>query len=192
MIVGNIGIATGGIGVRHGSIAKEESMAYRDEVNIEEAVQLHYRRIYHFSLHLSRNPDDAADLTQHAYEMLATKIHTISDISKVKSWLHTTVYRKFIDQRRRSQRFPSVELGEEHLSDSAHMNRGEIHLDAEVALKALHQLDDDLRAPLSLFYLENYTYKEIAEALAIPAGTVMSRLYRGKKCLYESITGEVS
>jgi predicted DNA-binding protein YlxM (UPF0122 family) len=54
------------------------------------------------------------------------------------------------------------------------------NLDAALVLDALQALDDNFRAPLAMFYLENLSYKEIAEMLELPLGTVMSRLSRGK------------
>jgi len=136
---------------RHTVAATELEMAKEAQVDLTEAVREHYRRIYYFSLHLSQKPADAADLTQHAYEMLARKKHTISDPAKVKSWLHSTVYRKFIDQKRRSARFPSVELEEDSLPPEHEREYKDNKIDAKAALKALEQLSDDLRAPLPLF-----------------------------------------
>ena len=168
------------------------SMADRDPVDLDQAVRLHYRKVYHFALHLSRQPDDAADLTQYAYEQLARKQRQIADPGKVKGWLQTTVYRKFIDQRRRVIRFPKVEFDEESLPREQPEHRPGNRLDAQTALAALQDLDEDLRAPLSLFYLDSCSYREIAEILDLPVGTVMSRLYRGKQKLYQVLTSRSS
>ncbi len=168
--------------------AMNPSMADRNPVDLDQAVKLHYRKVYHFALHLARQPDDAADLAQYAYEQLARKHRQIADPGKVKSWLQTTVYRKFIDQRRRVIRFPEVELNEEALPRDRSQDRPGRRLDSQAALAALHALDEDLRAPLSLFYLDSCSYREIAEILDLPVGTVMSRLYRGKQKLYQVLT----
>ena len=168
------------------------SMAARDPVDLDQAVRMHYKKVYHFALHLARQPDDAADLTQYAYEQLARKHRQIADPGKVKSWLQTTLYRKFIDQRRRIIRFPKVEFKEEALPQDRPEERPGNRLDSETALQALHQLDEDLRAPLSLFYLDSCSYREIAEILDLPVGTVMSRLYRGKQKLYQVLTSKHS
>jgi len=168
------------------------SMAASEPVDLEQAVRSHYQKVYYFALHLTRQAEDAADLTQYAYEQLARKHRQIADPGKVKSWLQTTLYRKFIDQRRRIIRFPKVELDEENFphAESDH-NPGD-RLDSETALQALLQLDEDLRAPLSLFYIDACSYREIATILELPVGTVMSRLYRGKQKLYQMLTREES
>ncbi|MEX0331220.1 MAG: RNA polymerase sigma factor [Puniceicoccaceae bacterium] len=158
-------------------------------VDLEEAVRDHYKDIFRFAMHLCRNQDDAADLTQFAYEQLTRKHREVRDPAKVKSWLNAVVYRKFIDQRRKVIRFPSVPIDEEAVGSDPIVTNPSRKLDAKTALAALHELEDDLRAPLSLFYLESIPYKEIARILDLPVGTVMSRLYRGKVKLFNRLTG---
>jgi len=166
---------------------KRES-AVRKSVDLEKAVSLYYKDLYRFALSLTKNPQDAADLTQFAYERLSQKAATIEEPEKVKGWLQSTLYRKFIDQRRRSSRFPNLEFVEEHPDVERTAPDCADRLDAKAALAALHQLEEDLRSPLALFYLDGYSYKEIARTLDLPQGTVMSRLYRGKKHLFEMLT----
>ena len=164
----------------------------RECVDLEQAVELHYRKVYHFALHLARDPEEAADLTQYAYEQLTRKHEQIRDPGKVKSWLQSTLYRKFIDQKRRIIRFPQVELDEEATAGEGDGPFPGNSIDAKAAVKALYQLEDHLRAPLSLFYLESCSYREIASILDLPVGTVMSRLHRGKQQLYTNLTNPVS
>lgn len=185
----DIGVASFASNALFSECPDRKEMSKDAQVNVSDAVREHYQRVYYFCLHLTRNPDDAADLVQYTYEMLVRNVDRISDPSKVKSWLHSTAYRKFIDQRRRATRFPSVEFEEDQLPGRDPGPERDNSIDAKAALQALHRLDDDLRAPLSLFYLEDYSYKEIADALDLPTGTVMSRLYRGKKRLYAILTG---
>jgi len=163
-----------------------------DTVDLEEAVQLYYKDVYRFALYLARNEADAADLTQYAYEQLVLKHHQIQEAGKVRSWLQSTLYRKFIDQKRRIIRFPQEELHEEHPAALTRPPAPGDQIDAKAAVAALEQLEDDLRFPLTLFYLNSSSYKEIAETLDLPMGTVMSRLYRGKEKLYQLLTGSTA
>ncbi len=139
-----------------------------------------YDPLYRFALSLTRNGDDALDLTQHTFARWAEKGDRLRDESKVKSWLFTVLYREFLDSRKIKQREVQGEL--ETTLDLHHStpNRVAEHLDAKTAMAALWELNHDFRAPLTLFYLENHSYKEIAEVLSIPIGTVMSRIARGK------------
>ncbi|MEO0796865.1 MAG: RNA polymerase sigma factor [Verrucomicrobiota bacterium] len=155
--------------------------------NLEEHINSNYKNLYYFALSLTKNEADACDLTQHAFLKLAKNVNKIRDDKKVKSWLFSTLYRDFIDGKRRS-RFQADQPFEEaagnmHSESPPSDNR----LDSQAVLKILIKLDDDLRIPLTLFYLEDYSYKEIAKLLKIPMGTVMSRLHRGKELLYQTL-----
>ena len=97
-----------------------------------------------------------------------------------KTWLFTTLYREFLGQKRRDDRFVETD-DEELLAEPAHIDPTLVNqLDAAAVQKALHQLNEKFRAPLALFYLEQHSYREIAEILSLPIGTVMSRISRGK------------
>ena len=146
-----------------------------------ELVDANYASLYRFALSLARSPADACDLTQQTFYIWATKGEMLRDATKAKSWLFTTLYREFLRGRRREGRVSALDdlpLGE--ADPPAPAVDFVAAMDAEVVLDALREVDDVFRAPLTLFYLEELTYQEIAEALEIPAGTVMSRLSRGK------------
>lgn len=166
--------------------------ANREKIDLEKSVRDHYKQVYRFAYHLTHHAEDAADLTQFAYEKLTEKHHEIRDASKVKAWLQSIVYRKFVDQRRRVIRFPQVEYNEELGGAEVSQHDAPDRLDGSTAMEAMKSLDSELQAPLALFYLESHSYKQIAELLSLPVGTVMSRLYRGKKKLYQLLTGESS
>jgi RNA polymerase sigma-70 factor (ECF subfamily) len=159
----------------------------------EAIVSEHYERLYRFALSLTRAEADAQDLTQQAFYVWATKGHRLRDGSKVKTWLFTTLHRAFLDARRRQNRFPQCELDEawQHLPTvSLELN----HLDSSQVLSALAKVDDVFQAAVTLFYLEDYSYKDIAEVLEVPIGTVKSRLARGLAQLREilSVDGSTS
>lgn len=147
------------------------------------AVEQFYEALYKFAFSLAGNESDAADLTQDTYRVLLTKGDAICDSRKVKSWLFTTLYRQFLGRRRHATRFPEtpVESAEWELPTitSSHAD----DLDGSIVVAALQQLDEKYRAPLTLFYLEELSYKEMAGVLDLPIGTIMSRLSRGKEIL---------
>lgn len=146
-----------------------------------QLVDAHYTSLYRFALSLARNSADAGDLVQQTFFVWATKGDSLRDAGKAKSWLFTTLYREFLRGRRRDARATSIEdlpPGEQDIAaeDVDRVAR----LDAPTVMAALQSVDEVFRAPLTLFYLEDLSYLEIAEALEVPIGTVMSRLSRGK------------
>lgn len=146
-----------------------------------QLVDAHYAPLYRFALSLARNSADACDLTQQTFYVWATKGAALRDGSKAKTWLFTTLYREFLRQRRRGTRmtaFDDLPPGEED-PPAAEADLA-LKMDAQMVVEALHEVDDVFRAPLSLFYLEDMPYQEIAGLLDVPIGTVMSRLSRGK------------
>ena len=154
-----------------------------------QLVDAHYASLYRFALSLARNSADAGDLVQQTFFVWATKGNALRDGTKAKSWLFTTLYREFLRGRRRDARATSIEdlpPGEQEIAaeDVDRVAR----LDAPAVMAALQSVDEVFRAPLTLFYLEELSYIEIAEALEVPIGTVMSRLSRGKAQLRAALT----
>lgn len=148
-------------------------------VDFDNLVDLHYAGLYRFALSLARDENHAADLTQQTFYIWAAKGHQLQDRSKAKSWLYTTLHREFLAGQRRQHRFRHYELTEVSSElpsiDPALVNQ----LDSQTLLACLAQMDPLFRAPVALFYLEDYAYKEIAEVLEVPLGTVKSRISRG-------------
>ncbi len=158
--------------------------------DFQNLVDAHYTALYRFALSLARNEADACDLTQQTFFQWASKGHQLRDAEKVKSWLFTSLYREFLGHNRRATRFQSVELSE--LVESGRELEAKPvlsseTLDGQTVINALREIDELYRAPITLFYLEEFSYKEIAEVLSIPIGTVMSRLSRGKALLRERL-----
>jgi len=151
--------------------------------DFEQIVDAHYAALYRFALSLARNEPAAADLTQQTFYLWASRGHHLRDAGKVKSWLFTTLYREFLGMHRKESRFPTAELDEETAELPENASSPADFIDGATAVAALQQIDPDYRAPLTLFYLEEFSYREIAAVLNIPAGTVMSRLSRGKGML---------
>lgn len=159
---------------------------HRDRLKSE--INEWYKPLYRFALSLCRDEENALDLTQNAFFKLAKHAETIRDLGKVKSWLFSTLHREFVDQYRRTHRFPSQSLESISEPQTTESRTAEKRIDAQLLLRALAELDEKFRAPLSLFYLEYFSYREIAEILDVPIGTVMSRLRRAKDHLRVAMT----
>jgi RNA polymerase sigma-70 factor (ECF subfamily) len=163
-----------------------------EAVEFERLVACYYEPLYQFAFSLARDEADACDLTQQTFCIWATKGHQLRDASKVKTWLFTTLHREFLGSRRRQTHFPQVEL--EHAAAELPVvapvtaNR----LDAGQVLELLANLDEIYQAPVALFYLQDYSYNEIAEILDVPLGTVKSRLARGLGRLHALLTGNTA
>jgi RNA polymerase sigma-70 factor (ECF subfamily) len=151
-------------------------------------VDQHYTGLYRFALSLARNVADAGDLTQQTFYVWATHGHALRDPTKAKSWLFTTLYREFLRSRKRAARSQSLEElpgSQEGVPDE--QTDQVRRMDGQTVIEALGQVEETFRAPLTLFYLEEFSYREIAEMLEVPIGTVMSRLSRGKVQLRAAI-----
>ena len=145
----------------------------------EAIVSEHYGALFRFALSLTRADADARDLTQHTFYVWATKGHQLRDLTKVKTWLYTTLHRAFLQGRRRLSRFPQDELNEAVEQLPAVTPVLADRVDALQVLPALAQLDEIYQVAVALFYLEDYSYKDIAVILDVPVGTVKSRIARG-------------
>lgn len=146
-----------------------------------QLVDAHYQSLYRFALSLARNSADAGDLVQQTFYIWATKGASLRETAKAKSWLFTTLYREFLRGRRRGGRETFIEDLPPGETDVAAEAIDQVaKLDGATVVAALQQVDEVFRAPLTLFYLEDLAYHEIAETLDVPIGTVMSRLPRGK------------
>jgi RNA polymerase sigma-70 factor (ECF subfamily) len=158
--------------------------------DFQQIVDAHYVALYRFALSLARGEAAAADLTQQTFYLWASRGHQLRDAAKVKSWLFTTLYREFLSLHRRESRFPQADLEGEIGELPAEGVSVADSIDGATAVAALQKIDEVYRAPLTLFYLEEFSYREIADVLGVPAGTVMSRLSRGKALLRKMLLQE--
>jgi len=170
-----------------GIISSPESHTGVPRLEFEQLVDAYYEPLYRFALSLAKQEMEAADLTQQTFYIWAEKGRELRDVAKVKSWLFTTLYREFLGGRRHETRFPKVAL-DEAPEQAAVTPVLANKIDGAAALHALRSLDENYRAPLTLFYLKQLSYTEIAEILEVPVGTVMSRLSRGKARLRELLS----
>ena len=160
------------------------------ELTFEQVVDRYYATLYRFALGVTRNESDASDLTQQTFYVWGKKGHQLRDSAKVKAWLVTTLHRDFLQSRQHENRFPHYEV-ESVIADLPHVApRMMEQLDGTSVMEALQQVEEVYRTPLMLFYLSHFSYKEIADILAVPTGTVMSRLSRGKAQLRQLVAHE--
>ena len=153
----------------------------------ETVVNTYYQPLYRFALSLAGGESAACDLTQETFRRFASKGHQLRDPSKVKTWLFTTLYRQFLRDNQEQRRLQPLELVEADEQSASSAPECENTIDGQTARTALLELDETFRAPLSLFYLEEHSYQEIAEILNIPMGTVMSRIARGRDLLRQRL-----
>jgi len=166
----------------------------------EDLVLEHMDMLYAVALRLTRNPSDAQDLTQNTV-VKALRFHNkFKKGTHIKAWLLTILRNTFINEYRKRARRPTfVELtGSEPAADTApdtkivyDPSRGQSNdlfelLDDKVR-DAVEALPEDFRAAVIMADLEDRAYKEIAEIMECPLGTVMSRLHRGRKLLRNAL-----
>jgi RNA polymerase sigma-70 factor (ECF subfamily) len=152
--------------------------------SFEQIVDAHYQGLYRFAMSMCRREATAQDLVQQTFLHWAKKGHTLRDASKVKTWLFTTIYREWLGIARREKKYEEVEFEPDQHGATQHQDDGENpRVDSITLQSALEELEPNYRAPLVLFYLKELSYRDIAETLGVPIGTVMSRLSRAKDSL---------
>ena len=158
-------------------------MGINEKIDFNELVDTYYQPLYRFGYSLMKNEHDASDLVQQTFCIYAEKGSSLRETSKVKSWLFTTLYREFLRIRRKASTVNMYEPEAIERIAPQIDSQVERSTDAAEALEALDQVEEIYRVPLILFYLKDLSYKEIAEIIEVPIGTVMSRLSRGKEQL---------
>jgi RNA polymerase sigma-70 factor, ECF subfamily len=154
-------------------------------VDITVLVEQYYSDVYRFAFRLAGDAHQAEDMTQQAFLQAHRKLDSLREIDRAKPWLFTIVRNVFRQEMRRGS-VNTVELDE--LNEPGAL---ESHpLDYDNLKSAIDSMSDEFRDVLILFYFEEVSYKEIAETLDIPIGTVMSRLARGKRHLRKVLTIE--
>lgn len=145
-------------------------------------VEEHHEMLYRYAYRLSGSAVDADDLTQQTYLVAQSKLDQLRDKTKGGGWLCAILRNLFLKERRESQKLTLVPLDETSTSEEEQpKDDGEIT--PELLQESLNELPEEFRTPIILFYFENLSYRQIAEAMGIPLGTVMSRLARGKEQL---------
>ena len=141
-------------------------------------------RLRRFARGLSRSVTDADDLVQAACERALARRHQFQEGTRFDSWMFRIVQTIWIDQvRARDVRKENADVAEEHLGSDEPVRRVEARLALDEVRRAVHRLSPDQRTALLLVTVEGLSYKEAAEVMQVPVGTIMSRLARARLAL---------
>ena len=154
--------------------------------SIEALVDAHYAALYRYAYRLSGSSQEAEDLTQETFCQAQGKFFQLRDAAKAKSWLFAILRNAYLLRlRARKNDNPlSLEGVPEIPERSTELTPV---LDADQLQKVLNTLPELFRTPIVLYYFEEFSYKDIAEQMNVPLGTVMSRLARAKTFLRERL-----
>lgn len=151
--------------------------------------------LYGAALRYTKNAQDAEDLVQDTFAKAFNSFHQFEPGTNLKAWLYRILTTTFINSYRKDQRRPQISDGEvedwqifeaaSHTSDQGKSAEDEVleNLPDGDVKEALASIPEDFRMVVYYADVEGYSYKEIAEIVGIPSGTVMSRLHRGRKLL---------
>ena len=185
-------------GRKRDNSGKTCALSMEQQRNFEELALPHLRSLYGVAIRLSADPQDAEDLVQDTYIKALQAFPFLREPEKVRPWLWQILSRAAMDRFRREPR--EIYVGDLQdldgfslyhkvrdedpfpYSDRLHQDFLAQFRDEEVN-RALLALPEEYRLPLVLFYVEELSYRELAEVLECPMGTIMSRLFRGRKMI---------
>ncbi len=168
---------------------------------LKEHLLVHIDALYRSALYLAKNESTADDLVQETYLKAFKFLKDDNEISNEKAWLFKILMNTFINKYRKEKRgpslvdFDSVEAFHQSIQEEAStpsIIEDEFALDKlldDDIKNALEAIPDDFRMVILLSTVEGFSYKEISKIINCPVGTVMSRIYRGRKMLKEKLAG---
>jgi RNA polymerase sigma-70 factor, ECF subfamily len=158
------------------------------QVDITLLVAENYQAVYRYAYRLSGSAIEAEDLTQQVFLIAKRNLGQLRSVDSAKSWLFTILRNFFLRERQNAQRIPIAD-SPFNLNDLSEKIPPAGEIESEQLEQALSGLPDAFRVILGMFYFEELSYKEIAERLELPLGTVMSRLARAKADLRARLLG---
>lgn len=155
-------------------------------IGIQALIDAHYDALYRYAYRLSGSSGDADDLTQETFGKALTRMDQLREPEYAKAWLFRILRNVYLHRHRDRHRHPTIPLDSvgdlaEETPDSG------LEIDPLLLQNALNELEEGFRTPLILFYFEDFSYRDIAEQMELPIGTVMSRLARAKSHLRQRL-----
>jgi len=174
--------------------------AMADQADFERDAMEYAPQLYSAALRMTRNPADAEDVVQETFLKAYRAYDSFTEGTNLKAWLYRILTNTYINKYRKAQRRPNeVELGElqdlylykrmgesSGATESAESTALDMFVDEDI-IDAIESLPENFRLPVLYADVDGFSYKEIAEILDIPIGTVMSRLHRGRKALQRKL-----
>ncbi len=153
---------------------------------LEELVANHYADLYRYAYRLSGSAQEAEDLTQETYCQAQNKLGQLRDWERARGWLYSILRNAYLHRLRARKQEQCVSLDgvgdlPERLPDPLP------EVEPAQLQQALNDLPENFRTPIILYYFDDFSYRDIAEQMEVPLGTVMSRLARAKAFLRQRL-----
>lgn len=177
-----------------------------DEVQVsrmsefDEQIRPYLEQLFPAAMRMTRNSADAEDLVQETLTKAYSAYHQFTPGTNLRAWLHRILANTFINTYRKTKREPTIspgadpsadwQLGHDPLTGPARSAEAEAldKMTDSAVLTALRDLPDDFKTTIWLADVEGYPYREVADMMGTPIGTVMSRLHRGRGKLRQQLT----
>jgi RNA polymerase sigma-70 factor (ECF subfamily) len=150
---------------------------------LPQLIDAHYEALYRYAYRLSGTAADAEDLTQEAFGKALAHLPQLREPERAKAWLFRILRNLYLHKVRDQKRHRIIPL--DAVGDLMQRENDDPmpEIDPAQLQQALNELDETFRTPIILFYFEEFSYRDIAEQMELPIGTVMSRLARAKAYL---------
>jgi RNA polymerase sigma-70 factor (ECF subfamily) len=153
---------------------------------LHDLIDAHYQALYRYAYRLSGSAADAEDLTQETFGKALARLSQLREPERAQAWLFRILRNGYLRRVRDEKRHRIIpldavgDLPERPVSELPDIDPARLQL-------ALNELDEAFRTPIILYYFEEFSYRDIAEQMDLPIGTVMSRLARGKAYLRSAL-----
>lgn len=156
----------------------------------EEKISENIDSLYNLAIRMTQNKQDAEDLIQESVLRAYRFFHKFEKGTNFKAWIMTILRNIFINEYRKKRKEPQM-VDFEKVKDFISLpeiNGVQEEIFSEKTKSSIDRLSEELRTTLTLFYTENFSYKEMAKIMDVPVGTVMSRLYTARQILKKQLS----